>query len=80
MEWLLSSEELHQRNMRLITEFASLALSAYLVGIWLIGNDKFKLKELAIIIKSSLMDEWYRKDGSHKLFLILKSPVIIRRF
>ena len=66
--------------MRLITKFALLALSVYLVGTWLIGDNKFKLKESAIIIKSSLMDEWCGKDRSHKLSLMLKSFIIIRRF
>jgi len=43
--------------MRLMTKFAPFALSAYLVRAWLIGSDRFRLKESAIIIKSSLIDK-----------------------
>ena len=64
--------------MRSIIEFASLAISEYLVGQGLVGVDRTRLNESAMIIKLSLIDEWNRKDESHKLSLILKSPVIIR--
>jgi len=47
-----------------MTEFESFALSEYLAGTWLVGRDKFKLNESAIISKSSLIEEWYGKDGS----------------
>ena len=80
IKWLLSSDESHRRNMRLITEFALLKLLAYLVGTWLIENDKDKWKKSAIIIKSSLMEEWCKKDKSHRLSLMLKSPAIIGDF
>jgi len=53
-------------------------MSEYLVGQGLVGVDNARLKESAIIIKLSLIDEWNRKDKSHKLSLILKSPVIRR--
>jgi len=43
--------------MRLITEFASPAVSEYLVGQGLIGVDKERLNESTIIIKSSLTEE-----------------------
>ena len=80
IEWLSSSDELHQRNMRSTTEFELFVLSEYLVGIWLIGTDRFKLKESAIIRRSSLIDEWWENEGSYKLSWMLKSPVIMRRF
>jgi len=64
--------------MRLIMEFASPIVSEYLVGQGLMGVDRVRLNESAIIIKSSLIEEWNRKDESHKLSLILKSPVIRR--
>jgi len=43
----------------------------------LIGVDKSRLKELAIMIKSSLIEEWCGNEGFHKLSLILKSPVMM---
>jgi len=80
MEWLLRIDESHWRNIRSMTKFESLMLSAYLVGTWLVGNNSDKWKESVIIIKSSLMDEWCKKDRSHRLSLILISPTMIRRF
>jgi len=65
--------------MRSMTKFDSPTISEYLVGTGLAGTDNTKLKESAIMIRSSLMDEWWGKAGSHKLSLILKLPVIIRR-
>ena len=43
--------------MRSITELASLSISEYLVGIELVGIDKSKLNESAIIIRLSLIEE-----------------------
>jgi len=43
--------------MRLITELDSPAVSEYLVGQGLVGVDKARFKESAIIIKSSLIKE-----------------------
>jgi len=57
-------------------ELDSPTISEYLVGQGLVGVDNARLKESAIIIKSSLIEEWNGKDESHKLSLILKSPVI----
>jgi len=57
-------------------ELDSPAISEYLVGQRLVGVDSTRLKESAIIIKLSLREEWNRKDESHKLSLMLKSPVI----
>jgi len=64
--------------MRSITEFASSTVSEYLVGQVLVGVNRARLNKSAIIIKSSLIEEWNGKDESHKLSLILKSPVIMR--
>ena len=66
--------------MRSITEFDSPAMSEYLVGQGLVRVDKERLKESAIIIRSSLTEEWNGKAESHRLSLILKSPVIRRTF
>ena len=51
-------------------------MSEYLVGQGLVGLEKVRLKASAIIIKSSLIDEWKGKDESHRLFLMLKSSVM----
>ena len=64
--------------MRSITEFDSPAISEYLVRQGLVRINKARLNESAIIIKSSLIEEWKEKDESYKLSLILKSPVIRR--
>jgi len=57
MEWLLRVGDLYWMNIRSMVKFESLILSAYLVGIWLVGTNNDKLKESAKIIRSSLMDE-----------------------
>ena len=57
MKWLLRAEESHWMKIRSMVEFESLILSAYLVGIWLVGTGNDKSKESAKIIKLSLMDE-----------------------
>ena len=66
--------------MRSITKFDSPAMSEYLVGQELVGVDKERLKESAIIIRLSLTEEWNGKEKSYKLSLILKSPVMRRTF
>ncbi len=43
--------------MRLMTEFASSTMSEYLVGQGLIGVNRTKLNESAIIIRSLLIEE-----------------------
>jgi len=40
-----------------MTEFDSLAVSEYLVGTGLVGTNKSKLNESAMIIRFSLMEE-----------------------
>ena len=52
------------------------AISEYLVGQGLVRVERARLKESAIIIKSSLRKEWKGKVESHKLSLMLKSSVI----
>ena len=79
IKWLLSSIDLLQRNIRSITEFDSPSVSEYLVGIGLVGSGSSKLKESAIIIRSSLIDKRWGKERSHKLSLMLKSAVVMRR-
>jgi len=64
--------------MRLITEFASPAVLEYLVEQGLVGVDRARLNESAIIIKLSLIEEWNGKNEFYKLSLILKSPIIMR--
>jgi len=61
-----------------MTEFASPAVSEYLVGQGLIEVNRERLNKLAIIIRLSLIEELKGKDRSHKLSLILKSPIIRR--
>ena len=61
-----------------MTELASPAVSENLVGEGLVGIDNVKLNESAMIIRSSLIEEWWEKEESHKLSLMLKSPVITR--
>ena len=61
-----------------MTEFASPEVSEYLVGQGLIRVNRERLNELAIIIRSSLIEEWKGKDRFYKLSLILKLPIIRR--
>ena len=61
-----------------MVKLASPTVSEYLVRQGLVGDERAKLKESAIIKRLSLMDEWWEKEGSHKLSLILKSPVMTR--
>ena len=53
MEWLLSSLKPLRRNMRSIVELELLSKSEYLVGTLLVGHKSSKLKESAIIKRSS---------------------------
>ena len=77
IEWLLSSVDPLHKNIRSTTELDSLLVLEYLVDIGLIRINKSKLKELAMIIRSSLIEKWYGNEGSHKLSLMLKLPVMI---
>ena len=80
MEWVLISVDPLHKNIQSITEFDLVSESEYLVGTQLVGNDSSRLKESTIIIRSSLKDEWWGKNESQILSLILKSPVMIKRF
>ena len=64
MEWLLSSLKPLQRNMRSMVELELLSESEYLVGTLLVGHKSSKLKESAIIKRSSQRWEWWGKAGS----------------
>ena len=57
MEWRFSSDDPYQRNMRSMTELDSPAISEYLVGQGLVGEDRMRSKESAIIIKLLLIEE-----------------------
>ena len=57
MECLSNSAEPYRRNIKSITELDSPAVSENLVGPGLVGYDRARSKESAIIIKSSLMEE-----------------------
>ena len=70
--------DLWHRNMRSMTEFDSPVVSENLVGPGLVGIERDKSNESAIIIRSSLVEEWKGNDESHKLSLMLKSPVMRR--
>ena len=50
--------------MRSITELDSFVESENLVGPGLVGDERARLKESAIIIKSSLIEEWKENDKS----------------
>jgi len=75
--WLILLDP-YWRNIRSIVELAPPTVLEYLVGQGLVGDERAKLNESAIIKRSSLMDEWWGKEGSYKLSLILKSPVMTR--
>jgi len=75
----LSSLDPLQRNIRSMTELDSSIVSEYLVGIGLVGVDSSRSNKSAIISKSSLIDEWYRKEESQRQSLMLKSPVIMSK-
>ena len=57
MEYWLMSFDLYLRNIRSMVEFDSSAISEYLVGQELVGDERAKLKEFAIIKRSSLINE-----------------------
>ena len=76
IEWLSSSNNPYWRNIRLMTKLDSPVVSEYLVGQELVEEEKARSKESAMIIKSSLIEKWKGKDGSHRLSLMLKSPVM----
>ena len=54
------------------------SMSEYLVGQGLVGDERDKLKESAIIKRSFPIEEWWGNEVSQRLSLMLKSPVITR--
>ena len=54
--WLILFDP-YQRNIRSMVEFDSPTVSKYLVGQGLVGDERAKLKESAIIKRSLLIDE-----------------------
>ena len=77
--WLLSSLKPLWRNIRLITESNSPIVSEYLVRTGLVGIERSRLNESAIIKRSSLIEAWWEKEGFYNLSLILKSSVIMSK-
>jgi len=75
--WQLNSEEEGQRNTRSKTELELQSLSENLVGRFSEGLEIAKENESAILKRVSLWTEWNRKFMFYRLFLMLKSPVII---
>ena len=64
--------------MRLMTELDMSSVSEYLVGQGLVEDKRNKLKESAIIKRSSPIEEWWGNKVSQRLSLMLKSPVMTR--
>jgi len=75
--WLILLDP-YQKNIRSMVELAFPVVLEYLVGQELVGNERAKLNESAIIRRLSLIDEWWGKEGFYKLSLILKSSVMTR--
>jgi len=59
-----------------MTELDTPSVSEYLVGQGLVRDNSVKLKELAIIKRSSIIEEWWGNEVFQRLSLILKSPII----
>ena len=78
MEWLSSSMDPWHRNIRSMTKLDTPIVSENLVGPGLVGVERDRSNESAIIIRSSLIEEWKGKVESHKLSPMLKSPVMRR--
>ena len=77
MQWLLNSNENGQRNTRSKMEFESWSLLENLVKRFSVGLEISSENESAISKRVSLWLEWKGKYKSHRLSLILKSPVIM---
>ena len=57
IKWWLVSSDLYQRNMRSMIELDTSSVSEYLVGQGLVRDNRVKLKELAIIKRSLLIEK-----------------------
>ena len=75
--WQLNFEEKRWRNTRSRTKLELWSLSKNLIGKFSEGLEIAKENKSAISKRISLWTEWNRKFIFHKLFLILKSPVIM---
>jgi len=73
----LNSKEEGQRKTRSKTEFEFWLLSENLVEKFSVGLEMARENESVISKRMSLWIEWKEKFKSHKLSLILKSPIII---
>jgi len=76
MECWFNSIESHLRNT--MVELVFPTVSEYLVGKEVVDVERANWKESAISNKSSLIDEWWGNEESHRLSLMLKSLVITR--
>ena len=74
--WLLNSGEDGLKNTKSKTELVLWSLSEYLVEIFSIGLEISKKKESVISKRELLWLEWKGKFESHKLFLMLKLPIM----
>ena len=74
----MNSDNDSQRKTRSKTELESQSLSEYLVRKNSVELDNSNWNESTISKRVSLWIKWYGKFASHKLSLILKSPVIMR--
>jgi len=70
-----NSSVLAWRNIKSITELKSLELFMYLVGIYMIGINSFRLNESVTSPRVPACTEWWGYDRFQSLSLILKSPV-----
>ena len=75
--WQLNSKEKRWRNTRSRTKLELWSLSKNLIGKFSEGLEIAKENKSAISKRVSLWTEWNTKFMFHKLFLILKSPVIM---
>ena len=58
IKWLSILLEPNHRNIRLMTELVSWILSEYLVRTWLVGTERSRLKQSAMINKLLLKEKW----------------------
>ena len=77
MQWLLNSNENGQRNTRSKMEFESWSLLENLVKRFSVGLEISSENESATSKRVLLWLEWKGKFKFHRLFLMLKLPVMI---
>ena len=76
MWWLLNFNENGQRNTRSKIEFESQSLSENLVERFSVGLEISSENKSVISKRVLLWLEWKGKFESHKLFLMLKLPIM----